>query len=350
MTIYQNKRINETEPAEQVLFPGSSKSSADPVRAQSDSGESPYTGNADQTPAGKIQEMPYERFLSCGAGSLTNAELLAIILRTGTREKSATQLSREILGFYDSGASDLSALHRLTKEDLMSIPGIGEVKAVKILSLAEISRRLVREQAARRLVFSSPSSVADYYMEDLRHLETETAILVLLDNKLALLREEILSLGTVNCTLLSPREIFLRALRWGAVNIMLLHNHPSGDPTPSRMDLEVTERISRVGKLLGIHLIDHLVIGDLSYTSLREYGCITDRDPAADSGAEWTQEEPVADSGVELTQKEPVADSDAAHAERKQRDPVPGSDDSGAQQTREDRICGTGEAVIFDTD
>ena len=225
----------------------------------------------------------------------------------------------------------------LTKEDLMSIPGIGEVKAVKILSLAEISRRLVREQAARRLVFSSPSSVADYYMEDLRHLETETAILVLLDNKLALLREEILSLGTVNCTLLSPREIFLRALRWGAVNIMLLHNHPSGDPTPSRMDLEVTERISRVGKLLGIHLIDHLVIGDLSYTSLREYGCITDRDPAADSGAEWTQEEP-------------VADSDAAHAERKQRDPVPGSDDSGAQQTREDRIYRTGEADIFDTD
>ena len=223
------------------------------------------------------EEMPYERFLSCGASSLTNAELLAIILRTGTREKNAVQLSREILGFFEQGACDLSALHRLTLEDLKSIPGIGEVKAVKILSLAEISRRLVRERASSRLVFSSPSAVADYYMEQLRHLETETAVLVLLDNRMALLREEVLSLGTVNCTLLSPREIFLRALRWGAVNIMLLHNHPSGDPTPSGMDMEITERICNAGQILGIQLIDHLIIGDLSYTSLRECGCIPDR-------------------------------------------------------------------------
>jgi len=224
------------------------------------------------------QEQPYERFLSCGAGSLTNAELLAIILRTGTKEKNAVDLSREILGFFREGATDLSALHQLTREDLMTIQGIGEVKAVKILSLAEISRRLVRERAGRNLVFSSPSSVAEYYMEDLRHLETETAMLVMLDNRLGLIREEILSLGTVNCTLLSPREVFVRALRWGAVNIMLLHNHPSGDPTPSSMDMQITERISRAGCLLGIHLIDHLVIGDLSYTSLRECGCITGYD------------------------------------------------------------------------
>ena len=225
-------------------------------------------------------EMPYERFLSCGASSLTNAELLAIILRTGTKEKNATQLSREILGFFEEGSTDLSALHRMTLEDLKSIPGIGEVKAVKILSLAEISRRLVRERAASRLVFSSPSAVADYYMEQMRHLETETAVLVLLDNKMALLREEILSLGTVNCTLLSPREIFLRALRWGAVNIMLLHNHPSGDPTPSGMDKEITERICKAGQILGIQLIDHLIIGDLSFTSLRECGCIPEQIPA----------------------------------------------------------------------
>ena len=221
-------------------------------------------------------EMPYERFLAFGASSLTNAELLAIILRTGTKEKNATQLSREILGYYEKGSTELSTLHRLTLQDLKTIPGIGEVKAVKILSLAEISRRLVRERAASRLVFSSPSAVADYYMEQMRHLETETAILVLLDNRMALVREEVLSLGTVNCTLLSPREIFLRALRWGAVNIMLLHNHPSGDPTPSEMDKDITERICRAGQLLGIQLIDHLIIGDLTYTSLREYGCIPD--------------------------------------------------------------------------
>ncbi|MDO5131573.1 MAG: DNA repair protein RadC [Eubacteriales bacterium] len=222
------------------------------------------------------KEMPYERFLSCGAESLTNAELLAIILRTGTREKSAVELSREVLSLRTEGASGLSVLHRLTLEDLVGIPGIGEVKAVKILSLAEISRRLVRERASERLVFNCPSAVADYYMEDLRHLENETAVLVLLDNRMALLREEILSLGTVNCTLLSPREIFLRALRWGAVNIVLLHNHPSGDPTPSEADLEITKRICEAGRILGIRLIDHLVIGDLRYISLRESGCITD--------------------------------------------------------------------------
>ena len=97
---------------------------------------------------------------------------------------------------------------------------------------------------------------------------------------MALLREEVLSLGTVNCTLLSPREIFLRALRWGAVNIMLLHNHPSGDPTPSGMDKEITERICKAGQILGIQLIDHLIIGDLSFTSLRECGCIPEQIPA----------------------------------------------------------------------
>ena len=204
----------------------------------------------------------------------------ASVMRTDNPD--SFRLSRDILGFYEEGCSDLSALHRLTYEDLRTIPGIGEVKAVKLLSLAEISRRMVRERAASRLVFTSPSAVADYYMEQMRHLETETAVLVMLDNRMALLREEVLSLGTVNCTLLSPREIFLRAIRWGAVNILLLHNHPSGDPTPSRMDREVTERISRAGHLLGIELIDHLIIGDLCYTSLRECGCISDQIPSSD--------------------------------------------------------------------
>lgn len=231
--------------------------------------------------AGKIPgpphapELPYERFLSFGAESLTNAELLAIILRTGTKEKSATELSREILGFHDSGASDLSALHHLSREDLMSIPGIGEVRAVKILSLAEISRRLVRESAARRLIFSCPSAVADYYMEEMRHRETEAVVLVFLDSRMGFLGDEILSQGSVNCSLLSPREVFLRALHWKAVNIMLLHNHPSGDPSPSEMDVEITERICAAGRLLGIHLIDHMIIGDLCFTSLRESGSVS---------------------------------------------------------------------------
>ena len=228
------------------------------------------------------EELPYERFRRYGADSLTDTELVAIILRTGTKNVPAVELARKILTENGKHDPDYSVLYRCRYDDLVGIPGIGEVKAVKLLSLAEISRRMVRERAASRLVFTSPSAVADYYMEQMRHLETETAVLVMLDNRMALLREEVLSLGTVNCTLLSPREIFLRAIRWGAVNILLLHNHPSGDPTPSRMDREVTERISRAGHLLGIELIDHLIIGDLCYTSLRECGCISDQIPSSD--------------------------------------------------------------------
>ena len=190
-------------------------------------------------------EMPYERFLSCGAQSLTNAELLAIILRTGTKEKSATQLSREVLGFFEDGSSDLSSLRRLTLQDLISIPGIGEVKAVKILSLAEISRRLVRERAAQKLIFSSPSSVADYYMEDMRHLETEKAVLVMLDNRMALLREETVSTGTVNCTLLSPREIFIQAMRTtGRVS-----GNMAASPTMTCLRIETYSSLSFLGRV-----------------------------------------------------------------------------------------------------
>ena len=214
-------------------------------------------------------EMPYERFLEKGAGSLTNAELLAIILRTGTGGRSAVDLARQIL---DRGGGRLSALHDLDLKDLLEIRGIGTVKAVKVLSLAELSLRLSREKAERTLVFHSPASVAEYYMEKLRHEPREVLCLLLLDNRMALIREEILSRGTVNATLISPRDIYIRALKGGAVNIMLLHNHPSGDPSPSRADLLVTDQVRKAGELLDIRLRDHIIIGDLTYYSMKEEG------------------------------------------------------------------------------
>lgn len=218
------------------------------------------------------KEMPYERFLEHGAECLTNAELLAIILRTGTQGVPAVELGRRVLQMRREGADALSVLRHVTIRDLEEVPGIGQVKAVKLLALAEIARRMGQERVSARLNFLDARSVADYYMEELRHRPQETALVLELDQKLGLIAQVQVSLGTVNATFMSTRDIFIHALQDGAVNIILLHNHPSGDPTPSEEDLLVTQKVRRAGELLEIHLLDHLIIGDLRYTSLKEEG------------------------------------------------------------------------------
>jgi DNA repair protein RadC len=224
----------------------------------------------------KTREQPYERFLSCGPQSLTNAELLGIILRTGTKGATAVDLGRQILHLHDPEGNSLSMLPQLTMEELRSICGIGEVKAVKLLCLSEIARRIVREKVRIRPRLDSPDLIADYYMEELRHLDTERTILLHMDSKMALLGEDVMTIGTVNGALISPREIFIKALERRAVQIVLIHNHPSGDPSPSREDIRVTRQLIRSGSLLGIRLVDHIIIGDLCYCSLNEMGLITD--------------------------------------------------------------------------
>jgi len=221
-------------------------------------------------------EQPYERFLACGAQSLTNAELVGIILRTGTKGVTAVELGRRVLDIHDPEGGSLSALPRLTMEELRALPGIGEVKAVKLLCLSEIARRIVREKIRRQPRLDKPDLIAEYYMESMRHLETEQTVLLHFDSKMALLGEDVLTTGTVNGALISPREIFIQALRRGAVRIVLLHNHPSGDPAPSREDIESTRLIKRAGELLGIGLTDHIIIGDLCYCSLKEMGILSD--------------------------------------------------------------------------
>ncbi len=221
-------------------------------------------------------EQPYERFLACGAQSLTNAELVGIILRTGTKGVTAVELGRRVLEIHDPEGGSLSALPRLTMKELRALPGIGEVKAVKLLCLSEIARRIVREKIRRQPRLDKPDLIAEYYMESMRHLETEQTVLLHFDSKMALLGEDVLTTGTVNGALISPREIYIQALRRGAVRIVLLHNHPSGDPAPSREDIESTRLIKRAGELLGIGLTDHIIIGDLCYCSLKEMGILSD--------------------------------------------------------------------------
>ncbi len=215
-------------------------------------------------------ELPYEKFLRLGAGALSETELLAIILRTGTQNCSALELAQKVLTLTGGAEGKLNGIHHLTLQQLMEIPGIGEVKAVKIKCLCELAMRMAQERAHQTLHFGMPETVADYYMERMRHQEKEIILLLLLDNKLKLIEEYMVSLGTVRASLLSAREVFVEALKCRASNLMLLHNHPSGDPKPSSQDIVVTRKIKEAGELMDIPLIDHIILGDNCYISMKE--------------------------------------------------------------------------------
>ena len=215
---------------------------------------------------------PYEKFSEYGVESLTENELLAVILRCGTRDMDAETLSSHILSLAGSGRGSLIGLHHISMEQLLSIKGIGKVKATQIKCMMEFCRRVAEANAYEDLSFNSPDTVAAYYMESMRHRSRECVLLICLDAKGHLLKEMELSKGTVKSSLLSPRDVFLEALKAEAVHILLMHNHPSGDPTPSKADLSITKSIAELGEKLDIPLIDHIIIGDNKYISFKEQG------------------------------------------------------------------------------
>ena len=215
------------------------------------------------------EERPYEKCERFGAKHLTNIELLAVLLRTGTKGENSLQLAKKIL-YPDSSKGGILNIHRWSYEQLIHMKGIGKVKAIQILCLSELAKRLSKASAEEKLNFNSPESIARYYMEDLRHEKQEHMKLLLLNTKTKLIGETIISKGTVNAAIISPRELFIEALQKGAVSIILLHNHPSGDPTPSKEDIIITKQIQEAGELLGVHLLDHIIIGNNCYVSMRE--------------------------------------------------------------------------------
>lgn len=213
-------------------------------------------------------ERPYEKCLKQGAEALSDAELLAVLLRTGTKGENVLALAKRLL--YEDGGVGLLGIHQFSFQSLMKLKGIGKVKAVQILCLSELAKRLSKASVEPRLRFSSSQSVAEYYMEDLRHRNQEVMKLLLLNSKAELIDETNISKGTVNASLVTPRELFVEALKKEAVSMILLHNHPSGDPTPSRDDILTTKRISECGLLIGIELLDHIIIGNNCYVSFQE--------------------------------------------------------------------------------
>ncbi len=217
-------------------------------------------------------EQPYEKCKAYGPEVLTDSELLAVFIRTGTKEHDPIELGRQIL--MRSGKDSLVGLMQMSFKDYTAIKGIGEVKAIQLLCLSELSKRIARQQAARKLLMNSPGSIADYYMEKLRHERHEQVWVCLFDTKCKLICDRMLSAGTVKASLISPREIFSFALKNEAVYLAMVHNHPSGDPTPSEEDVAVTRRVADVGEMMDIRLIDHIIIGDRNYTSLKRIGLI----------------------------------------------------------------------------
>jgi DNA repair protein RadC len=214
-------------------------------------------------------ERPYEKAEEYGVEQLSDAELLAVIIRTGSQKLRSVDLAYQILN-HKPQYPGLLSLYYTTKEELMKIHGIGKVKAIELLAVAELAKRLTRKQRKQSLSFRSPEMIAQYYMEQLRHQKREKLMLILLDGKNKAIKEMVISEGTVNASMASAREIFIEALRYEAVYLILLHNHPSGDPTPSRQDEAITKIIKEAGDLLGIPLLDHIILGDCCYVSLKE--------------------------------------------------------------------------------
>lgn len=217
-----------------------------------------------------MTQKPYEKFKIMGANALSNEELLAIILRTGTNNKPALKIAEEVLDTKDAYQGKLMGLYHKSLKELMEIDGIGEVKAIKLKCLTELSLRMAKERLENRVVFSNPNDIADYYMETCRHLEVEKVFLLCLDNQLRLIKECELSKGTINTSLISPREVFIEALNAKAVYVLLIHNHPSGNPHPSKADIQITLKVLEAGNIIDIKLLDHIIIGDHSYVSLKE--------------------------------------------------------------------------------
>lgn len=213
-------------------------------------------------------EKPYEKFLESGVDALSDAELLAVIIRSGTQGKKSIEVAQDFLAQKNG---NLLNLYDISFEEMQKLHGIGKVKAIQLKCVAELSKRIAKTHYQEKMRLNHPQSIADYFMERLRHEKQEHLLALFFDNQCRLLDDVTMSIGSVSATYVSPREIFLAALRHDAVQIVLLHNHPSGNATPSCDDDEVTRRIRECGLLLGIPLIDHIILGDLTYYSYREH-------------------------------------------------------------------------------
>ncbi|MBQ8682627.1 MAG: DNA repair protein RadC [Selenomonadales bacterium] len=215
-------------------------------------------------------ERPREKLMKRGSEALSNAELLAILLRTGTKEESALRLAERIL--VETGEEGLYGLAHSSIKSLMKRKGVGSTKAITIAAALELGKRVAMGDSQKRVIIRSSDDIANYMMPRLRYFDKEYFYVVLLNTKNHVIAAPMISVGTLSESLVHPRELFKEAVNHSASAVILVHNHPSGDPSPSKEDIMMTKRIIEGGKLLDIKVLDHVIIGDNTYISLREQG------------------------------------------------------------------------------
>lgn len=214
-------------------------------------------------------DRPREKLIEHGPDILSNSELLAILIRTGTPQRSALDIARELTdddGFYSNIAKARSVA------DLSKIKGLGPAKAATILAAVELGRRVAGAQPQKKIRFSSPVACVNFLMPRLRYEGNEKFVVMLLDSKNQLIKMQQVSEGSLNASVVYPREVFAPAVLHRAACVLAAHNHPSGDPAPSSEDRRLTSALKETGIVMGIPLLDHIIIGDGRYFSFRENG------------------------------------------------------------------------------
>lgn len=214
------------------------------------------------------EDRPRERLLKLGSSHLSNQELIAILLGSGTKDESVTSLSNRVLMHFEG----LKLLSDATIEELTAIKGIGPAKGVFILASIELGKRMNAYKPNERYIIRSPEDGADYVMEEMRSLNQEHFVTLFLNTKNQIIHKQTIFIGSLNASIVHPREVYREAVKRSAASIICVHNHPSGDPTPSQEDIQVTRRLVDSGKMIGIELLDHLIIGDRKFVSLKEKG------------------------------------------------------------------------------
>ena len=213
-------------------------------------------------------QKPRERMLNYGASHLSHAELLAILINTGRKGYSSLDIANELL----KSIVNLKELKHLSINDLNKIKGVGLYKALTLKAAFELGERMHSGSVDDKIQINSPKDVADFMMGKMEHLTQETFIALFLNSKNIIIKQKTIFMGTLNSAIVHPREIYSEAVKCASNAIIVLHNHPSGDTTPSLEDIKTTDRLRECGDILGIQLLDHVIIGDHTYLSMVEEG------------------------------------------------------------------------------
>ena len=213
-------------------------------------------------------ERPYEKLEMYSANRLSNAELLAIVIKSGTKEHTSIELAQKILNLKQENGTNLRFLQDVSITELMQIKGIGRVKAIQLKAICELAKRMARPLREMQAVIHTPEDLANLLMEELRYEKREIVKVVILNTKNKILKIEDISLGGANHASLVPKDALSEAIKMCAPKIILVHNHPSGDPTPSKSDYHMTDRMYDAAELVGIQMLDHIIIGDGNYQSI----------------------------------------------------------------------------------